>query len=829
MKTKELIERVKSAVAAWHAQTKGKDYQKVSLRDFWPEIRRLEDAVKRVEAGGPTPDRTPYSAESVERHGDKELTERHESFGLVGFSRVQGSTHLFGSHLERHHHFIVLRVHRAQVVHSSLGYDRHRTDGRVPIVEVEMSAAQFAEAITTMNVGEGVPCTIRSVEGCPMEPVPEAVVTENVKIRDGFAEKVKGTVIKATNARDAFAALVESGATVSKGRARELLGILDKVVMDLRDNAPFHGRAISGVGRKGRQPGEGGDRSVRHPRGHCGRVGAARRAARAGRAGGTAFPAPAQHRSGRVRGLRRMRPGGLRGLHGGWAMKPTFEVDKEGLAKLLARRGIEFAVLELVQNALDENVTRVTVQLVASNTRGYYHLTVEDDNPEGFADLRDAYTLFAESRKKANPEQRGRFNLGEKLVIAVARTSSITTTKGTVRFDREGRHHSPKTTKTGTIVEVAIRMTHEEADSTERAVRSVLVPDGVALTFNGDPINSRAPLSTFSATLATEQADQEGYLRATRRQTTVRVMSVLHGETATLYELGIPVVPIDCVWHVDIAQKVPLNTDRDNVTPAYLRTVRALVLNAMHDQLPKERAGDAWVADAMETDLLSTEAVKSVITDRYGDKVVIRDPSDPEGTKLAVSQGYAVIEPRSFSSAAWDSIRRAEAAKPAGQVTPSNSEVRWSSDPDAKDVTVPEEKWTAGVRRHVELAGRLARRLLGGPVTVSIVSDAMRPYGACFGGWHLSYNVGRLGWAYFDKEPAREEHLELIVHELGHHFSSDHLDARYHDGLCTLAARLARLVEREPGVLREPKGCRCNEVRRAVGEHKPGCPEGKTT
>lgn len=72
-----------------------------------------------------------------------------------------------------------------------------------------------------------------------MEPVPEAVVTENVKIRDGFAEKVKGTVIKATNARDAFAALVESGATVSKGRARELLGILDKVVMDLRDNAPF--------------------------------------------------------------------------------------------------------------------------------------------------------------------------------------------------------------------------------------------------------------------------------------------------------------------------------------------------------------------------------------------------------------------------------------------------------------------------------------------------------------------------------------------------------------------------------------------------------------
>jgi len=486
---------------------------------------------------------------------------------------------------------------------------------------------------------------------------------------------------------------------------------------------------------------------------------------------------------------------------------PTFEVDKEGLGKLLARRGIEFAVLELIQNALDENVTRVDVRLEPSNTRGYYHLIVEDDNPEGFADLRDAYTLFAESRKKANPEQRGRFNLGEKLVIAVARTSSITTTKGTVRFDRDGRHHSPKATKTGTIVEVAIKMTREEAERTEQAVRSVLVPGAqpparqVRLTFNGTDIEPRDAIATFNATLATEQADHEGYLRPTKRQTDVFVVAVRAGEQATLYELGIPVVPIDCAWHVDVAQKIPLNSDRDGVTPAYLRTLRALVLNCMHDRLPAGSAETAWVADAMETDLLSTDAVGSIITERYGDKRVIRDPSDPEGTKLAVSKGYTLIEPGSFSKAAWESIRRSGAALPAGQVTPS-PRVEWSSDPNAKDVTIPEEKWSAGARHHVELAHRLAAKLLGGPISVTLVSDPMRPYGACYGGWHLTYNVGRLGWAYFDKEPAREEHLALLIHEFAHQMASDHLDSRYHDGLCTLAARLARLVEREPGVLR---------------------------
>ena len=38
-------------------------------------------------------------------------------------------------------------------------------------------------------------------------------------------------------------------------------------------------------------------------------------------------------------------------------------------------------------------------------------------------------------------------------------------------------------------------------------------------------------------------------------------------------EMGIPVVPVDenLRWHVDIGQKVPLNIERDNLTPSYLR------------------------------------------------------------------------------------------------------------------------------------------------------------------------------------------------------------------------------------------------------------------
>src|SRR4051794_12093065 len=95
---------------------------------------------------------------------------------------------------------------------------------------------------------------------------------------------------------------------------------------------------------------------------------------------------------------------------------PALAVDVQGLAKLVERRGKSFAILELVQNAWDEAAKVVTVEL---RYEGYNkaHLSVMDDSPDGFHDLSHAYTLFAESKKKADPEKRGRFNLGEKLVI----------------------------------------------------------------------------------------------------------------------------------------------------------------------------------------------------------------------------------------------------------------------------------------------------------------------------------------------------------------------------------------------------------------------------
>ena len=123
-------------------------------------------------------------------------------------------------------------------------------------------------------------------------------------------------------------------------------------------------------------------------------------------------------------------------------MSNWFDVDKAGLAKLVASKPRAFIVYELLQNAWDQKVTCVDVTLEPVAGTRNAQITVADDDPDGFADLRDAYTLFAESRKKGNAEQRGRFNLGEKLVLALAKAACIETTTGSVRFDEQGRHAS---------------------------------------------------------------------------------------------------------------------------------------------------------------------------------------------------------------------------------------------------------------------------------------------------------------------------------------------------------------------------------------------------
>ena len=473
-----------------------------------------------------------------------------------------------------------------------------------------------------------------------------------------------------------------------------------------------------------------------------------------------------------------------------------FIVDKVGLAKLLEKKGKAFAVFELISNCLDTNATYIAVTISPVAGKPYAEIIVEDDDPRGFSKLEHAFTLFAESEKKSDAEKRGRFNLGEKLVLALCSEASIISTTGSVIFDASGRHTSKRKTERGSVFRGLIRMTRDEYTDVLAKLDTLLIPSGVKLTINGQPMASRNSIAGFECTLPTEKSNDEGYLRPTARKTLVTLHEVKPGETATLYELGIPVVETGDKWHVNVHQKVPLNVDRDNVTPAYLREVRAYVLNETFAMLKgEEDATASWVRDASGDKRVAPEALTHVMTERFGNKRVSFDPSDLEGSKLAVSEGYTVIPGGALSAGEWRNVRATGAVLPAGKVTPSPKPFS----PDGSPLKMlPREKWTAGMKDVAAFAAAIGKLVVGEIVTIDIANDTGWPFSACFGQRCITFNAGRLGHRWFDQGRKHPDVLRLIIHELAHHYASDHLSREYHDALCKVGARVVIAAIEQP-------------------------------
>jgi len=478
-----------------------------------------------------------------------------------------------------------------------------------------------------------------------------------------------------------------------------------------------------------------------------------------------------------------------------------FDIDRKGLAKIVERRGKFALVAELISNALDaDGVTRVDVKFDPVEGKPRVWITVADDAPEGFADLRHAWTVFAESSRKGNAEKRGRFNLGEKLVLALCEEASIETTTGGVLFDGRGRTLTRSKRERGSEFSGLARMTREELEEIRSELRKVIPPDGVTVTIEGTQKAKRAPLAVFEATLPTEIADDEGYLRRSQRKAVVKVYAVEVGAVGTLYELGIPVVETGDKFHVSVEQKIPLNMDRDNVTPAYLRQVRTLVVNHMHAYLSEADANTPIVNEALADEDVSPEAVNRALDLKYGEKRAIWDPSDVEANMNLVARGYTLIKGGQLTGDQWANAKKHDPnLKPAGQILPTKKAL-FSS--DGEDRWVPREKWTPAMRAVVEYATNVGRELLGRQVTVAILSDVTQSYAACFGDQGLVFNLGRLGHAFFDAcERGPTDALNrLLIHELGHGMpgGENHLAEEYHEGLCELGARLARLALKQP-------------------------------
>jgi hypothetical protein len=475
-----------------------------------------------------------------------------------------------------------------------------------------------------------------------------------------------------------------------------------------------------------------------------------------------------------------------------------FGVSKKGLEGTARRRGLSYVLFELVQNCWDTGAQEVKVTFTPVEGRPLCDVVVEDDDPEGFKDMAHAWTLFAASEKKSNPEKRGRFNLGEKLVLAICESAEIISTKGHVRFDDEGRHAGRKRRDRGTVFMGRLRMTREELAAVLESAKQLIVPEGVVTTINGEVLSQRVALKEFEVTLPTEIADEEGCLRVRHRKTVVDVYECTTPNGGWLFEMGIPVCATGDKWDVDIQQKVPLNMERSGVTDTYLRSLRVYLLNEMFEQLRPEDAAAICVQDALTDERVSSEAVEAVLTHQFGDKRAVYDPSDPEANNRLVSEGYTIIPSRAFSKSAWENIRSSGAAVPSGRLSPTPKP--YSSDPDAPQRKLLEEsEWTDGIRNIVAYTKELGLKVLGRKVTVTVDRGRFGAnWAACYGGGELTFNLAVLGQAWFD-QGATPSVNRLLIHEFAHHFEKNHLSDGFYKGQEKVGARMVELALTEPG------------------------------
>lgn len=176
------------------------------------------------------------------------MTERTYK-GLVGFSRIRGSKRLFMSNLNNSN-WIALRVYEASEEDNAYGEKRALAKSRRPLIDLEISAAQFAELLTTMNVGSGVPCTLNYVDGKKVDCSALENDDKPIDVGEKFFKKNAKEVTDKISKR--ISSLREELDTLkmSKKDKAKVESILNGLETEVLSNMPFYVTVFEEVAKK---------------------------------------------------------------------------------------------------------------------------------------------------------------------------------------------------------------------------------------------------------------------------------------------------------------------------------------------------------------------------------------------------------------------------------------------------------------------------------------------------------------------------------------------------------------------------------------------------
>ena len=162
--------------------------------------------------------------------------ETHESYGMIGCSRVhsQPAKSLFGSSI-KHSNSISLRIGTAEK-HRHLNRDWYHKKSN--LIEVEMSPTQFAEMITSLNMGDGIPCTIRYLpDHYRVEDPPE--VNQREVFENEFKEEIKALMSNTKEGIKTIKEILNKKGTINKKEKEQMMGAVFEITRIMEDHIPF--------------------------------------------------------------------------------------------------------------------------------------------------------------------------------------------------------------------------------------------------------------------------------------------------------------------------------------------------------------------------------------------------------------------------------------------------------------------------------------------------------------------------------------------------------------------------------------------------------------
>lgn len=453
-----------------------------------------------------------------------------------------------------------------------------------------------------------------------------------------------------------------------------------------------------------------------------------------------------------------------------------FEISNEGWRRMNAGRPLGALLKEGIQNSFDEEVHQVTVRV------GGEEIVVEDDAPSGFSTEALVYTVFL-TDKEDSPTKRGRKGRGLKELISAMDSAVVDTIGTTVVFDEAGRHSVENDRTRGTRLLLRRHSSPEEVAETVDLLSLIVPPKGVDLRVNERRIRPpRIHLSLWNCSLETVVI-RRGVERIQQLVTRVDLLHPRKGERPHLFEMGIPVEPIDLPWHVDVQQRVPLADHRDGATDHYKINLKSMLLESLVVQwLSLRELRASWVEEVIGRQMISDRALEQYVARVFPRGALLGGPEqiNDRARQLGGQVVPAESMPRGVYAALTRVMERAE------------SFVRRREREFNERPVSP----SAEQRRFAFFVRYLAERILGRRIQVVFVRKEPTLDGlvedAAFDARAGTMKFNVLGKVDFE-DPLSPTTLGIVFHELAHHFVAEH-DHRFLDHLQHIAGRAASLL-----------------------------------